>query len=114
MVSAQSAAREKNIIANHIAPALKKTRAVGIPVIYVANSAPRIALSHSAYWEYKVNTQNVDVDKLYSERGVDPNEYHSGASDVLLYSKVIAPEPTDYFVRKHVHTGFFDTRLDTL
>jgi ureidoacrylate peracid hydrolase len=114
MVSAQSAEREKYIIINNIVPALEKAREVGFPVVYVANSAPRIALAKSTYWEYKVDTQDVDVDALYSELPVDPKEYHHGDSNVLLYSKVIAPQATDYFVRKHVHTGFFDTRLDTL
>jgi nicotinamidase-related amidase len=97
-----------------IRPALDEAREVGLPVVYVSNSAPRIALSRSAYQEQKWDTQNVIKDELYAEEDIDPLEYHYGDSDVLKYSQIIAPREGDYYVRKHVHSGFFDTRLDTL
>jgi nicotinamidase-related amidase len=107
-------ARAQEIIATAVRPALDAAREAGLAVVYVANSAPRIALKHSAYWEQKWETQHVDKDDLYSEDIVDPREYHFGDSDALKYTELSRPHPGDYFVRKHTHSGFFDTRLDTL
>jgi hypothetical protein len=33
---------------------------------------------------------------------------------VLKYSEIIRPCPKDYYIRKHTHSAFFDTRLDSL
>jgi nicotinamidase-related amidase len=104
----------QQIIEASIKPALDAARRSGVAVIYVANSAPRIALNQSAYWEQKWDTQHVDKDELYSEDTVDPLEYHYGDSNVLKYVDAVVPQAGDYFVRKHTHSGFFDTRLDTL
>ena len=114
LVSGQSASREGEIVREHIRPALDAARAAGFPIVYVGNSAPRIALARSAYGEQKWETLHVVKDEIYAEQHVDPLEYHAGPSNVLSYSKVIAPRPGDYYVRKHVHSAFFDTRLDTL
>jgi ureidoacrylate peracid hydrolase len=104
----------QQIIETNIKPALDAARRSQMAVIYVANSAPRIALHDSAYWEQKWDTQHVDKDELYSEDSVDPLEYHYGDSNVLKYVDAVRPQTGDYFVRKHTHSGFFDTRLDTL
>lgn len=114
LCSDQSIAREGEVITNNIVPAIKSCRKVGIPIVYISNSAPRINLANSMYEEVKQNTLNFVTENMYSEPNVDPLEYCQGDSDVLHYSKLIAPQPTDYFIRKHVHSGFFDTRLDTL
>lgn len=114
MCSNQSIEREGEIIRDHILPALNAARKLGIPIIYVSNSAPRINLENSMYEEVKRNTHDYQTELLYSENNVDPLEYSYGDSDVLHYSNLIAPKPTDYYIRKHVHSGFFDTRLDTL
>ena len=97
-----------------IRSATDAARSVGLPVAYVSNSAPRIALSKSAYQEQKWDTLDVNKDELYAEDNIDPLEYHHGDSDVLKYSAIVAPREGDYYIRKHVHSAFFDTRLDTL
>jgi nicotinamidase-related amidase len=114
MVSEHSKSREKEVIVKHIRPALDAARQVGLPVVYLSNSAPNIALSNSAYQEHKWDVLQVKKDELYAEDNIDPLEYHFGPSDVLKYSQIVAPRSGDYYVRKHVHSGFFDTRLDTL
>jgi nicotinamidase-related amidase len=114
LISEDGADRAGTILHEAIGPALAAARSAGLPVIYVANSAPRVALRHSAYGELKWDTVGVDQDELYAETGVDPSEYHAGPSEVLKYGEVNRPKPGDYYVRKHVHSGFFDTRLDTL
>ncbi len=114
LVSDESADQGGAILTRNIAPALDAARSAGLPIIYAANSAPRIALDRSAYGEMKQDTLRVDQDVLYGERGVDPLEYHAGDSTVLTYQDEIKPLATDYYIRKHVHSAFFDTRLDTL
>jgi ureidoacrylate peracid hydrolase len=109
-----SSSTAQDIIATKIRPTLDAARAAGLPVVYVANSAPRIALKHSAYWEQKWETLHVDKDELFSEQTTDPLEYHHGTSNVLGYTEDSRPRPGDYFIRKHTPSGFFDTRLDTL
>ena len=76
LVSGQSTASEGEIIRNAIRPALDAARAVGFPIVYVSNSAPRIAIKQSAYGEQKWETLHVVKDELYAERNVDPLEYH--------------------------------------
>jgi nicotinamidase-related amidase len=114
LIADDSTDRAQAILRDRIGPALDAARAAGLPVIYVANSAPRIALRHSAYGELKWDTLGVDQDEQYAETGVDPAEYHVGPSEVLRYGDADQPKAGDYYVRKHVHSGFFDTRLDTL
>jgi nicotinamidase-related amidase len=114
LVSDQSARREPEIVGQRIRPAVDAARSVGLPIVYAANSAPRVALERSAYEEMKRDTLEFETATMYAEQGVDPREYHAGPSDVLRYSEVIAPRPGDYFIRKHTHSAFFDTRLDTL
>jgi ureidoacrylate peracid hydrolase len=114
LVSDQSADREADIVCRHIRPAVDAARSLGLPVVYAANSAPAIGLERSAYEEMKRDTLQFDTATMYAEQGIDPREYHAGASDILQYSEIIAPGPDDYFIRKHTHSAFFDTRLDTL
>jgi ureidoacrylate peracid hydrolase len=114
LVSNESVDRGGTILTECIAPVLTAARAAGVPIVYAANSAPRIALDRSAYAEMKHDTLCVDQNVLYSERGIDPLEYNAGDSQVLAYEDEIKPLPTDYYIRKHVHSAFFDTRLDTL
>ena len=97
-----------------IAAAKQAARRAGFPTVYVSNSAPRIDLADSAYQEVKSNALNVNKDELFAETNVDPLEYHQGDADALKYSRIIAPDDGDYYIRKHVHSAFFDTRLDTL
>lgn len=114
MVSQSSTQHAGQLLQDRIAPVLEATRRVGLPLIFAANSAPRIALEHSAYGELKRRGMDVDQDELYAETGADGLEYQRGPSEVLTYLDDVAPRDGDYLIRKHVHTAFFDTRLDTL
>lgn len=105
---------KRRIIQDNLAPALKAARDAKLPIIYVSNSAPRVKLEDATYWEQKWDTLHLDKNEYYVEEGVDPLEYHEGKPEVLRYSALVAPHETDFYVRKHVHSGFFDTRLDTL
>lgn len=105
---------EYDIIANRIRPSKDIAKKIGLPCIYLGNSAPNIAIHKS--WFGKQRAMNIGKwhDELFSEDNIDPLEYKFGHSAYIKYADVIKPESDDYYVRKWVYSGFFDTRLDTL
>ena len=114
MSLAASFEKEKDIVVNHIRPALDAARATGLHIVFLNNSAPRIAMNESELAKVAHRTCDLDWEEWGSEEGVDPREYHHGDSTALKFSRVIEPKPEDYFIRKHAYSGFFQTRLDGL
>jgi nicotinamidase-related amidase len=114
MGSDASLEAEKEIVIHHIRPAVEAARHAGLPVIYLSNSAPRIAINRSELALTARRCCDMDWEEWGSEEGVDPREYVYGPSAALKHSKVIEPQPGDYFLRKHAYSGFFQTRLDSL
>lgn len=105
------------ITVNKIAPALQAARNVGLPVVYAHNSAPNIEINRSQFGKQMGRALQVDMQDLLSESPdlVDPKEYLTKAGASLLdIAPVVAPQPGDYYIRKHFYSGFKDTRLDTL
>jgi len=111
---AASADKEKGIVVDHIRPAMDAARRAGLPIIYLNNSAPRIAINHSELAKIARRCCDMDWEEWGSEDTIDPREYVRGDSAALKFSKVIEPQPDDYFIRKHSYSGFFETRLDGL
>jgi nicotinamidase-related amidase len=107
-------ANEWDIVANRIRPAKDAAKRLGIPCIYVTNSAPRIELGRSAFGIQREENVGQTLEELFAESVNDPLEYVAGDSTYIQHADVIAPEPDDYYVRKHVYSGFWDTRLDSL
>ena len=103
-----------DITVQNIAPALRAARAIGLPIIYVNNSAPRVALEHSEFAEKLRKSLGFYMTQEFTEPMVDPREYHQGPAMQLQFPAAVEPQPGDHFVRKHCYSGFFDTRLDTL
>jgi ureidoacrylate peracid hydrolase len=103
-----------DITVQKIEPALQAARAIGLPIIYVNNSAPRVALEHSEFAEKLRKSLGFDMTQDFSEPMVDPREYHQGPAMQLQFPAAVEPQPGDHLVRKHCYSGFFDTRLDTL
>jgi ureidoacrylate peracid hydrolase len=103
-----------DIVANRIAPSKIAAKRLGVPCVYVTNSAPRIELEQSAYGRQRHDNVDASLDDLFSENCNDPLEYVSGDSRYVQHSSVIAPEDDDYYIRKHVYSGFWETRLDSL
>lgn len=104
---------KERIVQDHIAPALAAAREIALPIAYVANSAPRIAVERSAFVAHLASV-GTDFVKEFAEESVDPLEYHQGPVTCLSYRDAIAPQPGDYYVRKHVYSGFYGTRLEPL
>jgi nicotinamidase-related amidase len=106
-----------DITLGFIAPALRAARLAGLPVVYAHNSAPRIEFNRSELGRVMGRALQADLEELLSERPslVDGREYRTREGARLLdIAPAVAPQPGDYFVRKHFYSGFKDTRLDTL
>jgi nicotinamidase-related amidase len=99
---------------SRIAAALEAARACGLPVIYAVNSAPRIALKRSEFGAHFQRSWGGDFDHAFREGGVDAREYHGGRPGPLTFPTELEPRPGEYYIRKHVYSAFFDTRLDSL
>jgi nicotinamidase-related amidase len=102
------------IVSKRIVPSKAAAKRLGIPCIYVTNSAPRIELSQSAFGKQRYDNVNATLDDLFGESINDPLEYVRGDSRYIQHAPDIAPADDDYYVRKHVYSGFFETRLDSL
>jgi len=105
---------KNEVVLNHIKPALDAARKIGLNIVYVSNSSPRVALYRSEFGKMLKKAEDMDIEKVFSEDCVDPKEYVYGNSKHLTFSEIIAPRSSDFFIRKHTFSGFFDTRLDTL
>jgi nicotinamidase-related amidase len=109
-----SSKHEDRIIKTALLPALNAAREINLPVIYLNNSAPKIGLRHSEFGKLLKRQLNTDMEKMFAEDEVDPKEYHYGNSDHVKISRLLTPRPNEYFIRKHVYSGFVGTRLDVL
>ena len=105
----------EEVTLQYIRPALEAARLAGMPVVYAHNSGPNIKINRSQLGRQLARTLQCDVEELFHERGVDPREYLCREDNLFLETApVVAPQPGDYFIRKHFYSGFKDTRLDTL
>ena len=109
-----SAEHEDRIVKASLLPALEAARDIGMTVVYLNNSAPKIGLRFSEFGKVLKRQLNTDMERMFAEDNVDPREYHFGDSDHVKISKLLQPRENDYFVRKHVYSGFVGTRLDLL
>jgi len=103
----------------NISVALEAAREAGLPVVYAMNSAPRIALQRSAFGAHFARAWSKDGSadafaRTFAEGGVDGREYHGGPETPLKVPPSLAPREKDVYIRKHVYSAFFDSRLDTL
>jgi ureidoacrylate peracid hydrolase len=102
------------IVDERLVPVVAAARAAGLPIVYAMNSAPRIALDRSAYGRCFHDSLGFNPEVDFAEPDVDPFEYHRGEPVQLVIPPQLAPEPQDYYVRKHTYSGFFETRLDSV
>lgn len=104
----------RDITLEHIGPALSAAREAALPIIYVTNSGPRVALGHSAFAHKLRQSLGFEMEGAFTEDCVDPREYHFGPSEQLRFPEPVAPRPGDFYIRKHTYSGFFETRLESL
>lgn len=104
---------KREIAERRIAPALEAARAVGISVVYVTSSAPRVEAGQSAFGTIQ-SRLGVDIEKDLQEPENDPSEYVVGPASVIDFAERLAPRSQDHYIRKLTYSGFFSTRLDRL
>lgn len=102
------------IVTDRLPPLVQAARAMGMPVIYAMNSAPRINLAHSAFGKRLTESLGFNPEAHFCEPTVDPAEYVRGDPVQLTIPPQIAPIPGDYYIRKHTYSAFFETRLESL
>jgi len=102
------------IVDHKLVPLIGAAREMNLPVIYVTNSSPRIEILRSPFGTRLTESLGFDPTLDFKENTVDPMEFDAGAPIQLHIPPQIAPQPGDYFIRKHTYSGFFETRLDSL
>lgn len=110
----QMARAERMGTVGRIKDAIEAARSVKLPIIYVNNSAPKIDLAHSTFVNQRNRSYDFDWVKEMAEDNVDPKEYHYAKTSYVGISKMLAPRPDEYFIRKLYYSGFCDTWLDKL
>ncbi|MDF1512675.1 MAG: isochorismatase family protein [Anaerolineae bacterium] len=104
----------EEIVQTNLLPVIQAARQAGIPVIYVADSAPNIGLTTTHIRDLMVHHLDIDPVIEYAESCNDPLEYHSGHNQHIAYAEEPAPQEGDFYIRKWVYSGFHATWLDRL
>jgi nicotinamidase-related amidase len=99
----QSVCANRDIVVNHIRPAKLAAKALGLAVVYLCNYLAPSTTAENEWRKMSLRTMNIDVLEAWQE----PN-------DVLRHSRIIAPDPDDYFIKKQHYSGFFETHLESL
>ena len=102
------------IVNDRLAPVIQAGRRLGLPVVYTTNSSPRIQIGRSAFGMRLGESLGFDPTHDFRQPGVDPTEFDAGETVQLYIPPHIAPQPGDYYIRKHTYSGFYETRLDSL
>jgi nicotinamidase-related amidase len=105
------------ITLRYVKPALEAARLAHLPVVFAHNSSPNVEIQKSQLGKQLHRSLDTDLADLLAERPglVDPLEYRTRAGARLLdIAPAVAPQPGDFYIRKHFYSGFKDTRLDTL
>lgn len=93
----------KDVVRHHIVPAKKAAKNLGLPVVYLTNYLSDALTERSELRRISLRSDGVDLLEVWKE-----------PSDYLGHSKAVAPEGSDYVVKKQHYSGFFDTDLDSI
>jgi len=94
---------ERRVMVDHVKPALEAARRIGMPVIFLNNSNQMVAAQRSEFGAILVRTHGLTKEERWE---ADPVEFQ--------FSKLVAPQPGEYLVRKQMYSGFFETCLESL
>lgn len=99
---------------NGIAPALEAARAAKLNIIYTANSSPKALVKGSEIESLLRRTHDIDVMDYFAEPDADDIEYKKGPAVALKYSRLLAPNKGEHYIRKHAYSSFYQTGLHSL
>lgn len=91
------------VVTDYIKPSKVAAKAIGMPIVYLSNYLSPAMTELNEWRRMSIRVSGVDVLEAWRE-----------PTDVLAYSRVIAPEPGDYFIQKQHYSGFFETHLESL
>lgn len=94
--------KEHEVILRRILEAKSAARRAGLPIIYLQNYLAPTTNQNTEWRNMSIRTCDVDVLKSW----VEP-------TDILKFSKIMAPEKGDILVKKQMYSGFFQTPLDS-
>jgi nicotinamidase-related amidase len=93
----------RDIVINFIKPAKTAARELGVPIVYLTNYLAPSTTENNEWRKMSLRTCGVDILEAWKE-----------PTDVLRHSKIIAPEPSDFVIKKQHYSGFFETHLESL
>ena len=93
----------RDIMINFIKPAKVAAKELGLPIVYVTNYLAPSTTENNEWRKMSLRTCGVDILEAWKE-----------PTDVLSHSKIIAPEPGDFVIKKQHYSGFFETHLESL
>jgi ureidoacrylate peracid hydrolase len=94
---------DRKIVLDFIVPTKAEAKKIGIPVIYLTNYLAPSTTENNEWRNMSIRTVGVDVLDAWK-----------APSEVLAFSKVIAPEKDDYLIQKQHYSGFYETQLESL
>jgi len=93
----------REIVVDHIKPAKVAAKKAGLPAVYLTNYLAPSTTENNEWRNMSIRTCGVDALEAWKE-----------PTDVLAFSRVIAPEEDDYLIEKQHYSGFFETPLESL
>ena len=96
----------ETLVRNNLLPVMCAARAVGMPLIYLADSAPNIGMEKTHIRDLMVRNLHIDPVTYYAEGCNDPLEYHTDHTENIAYAPELAPQEGDFYIRKWVYSGF--------
>jgi ureidoacrylate peracid hydrolase len=97
-----------------IVPAREAARALGIPIVFAPNSAPRVALDRYEFWRQRTRNVNLTWRDIFLTPLTDPKEYEAGDSLEIRMDPEVGPRAGDYLHRKITYSAFFETFMEQL
>ena len=104
----------EELVRNKLLPVMRAARKAGMPVIYLADSAPNIGMEKTHIRDLMVRNLHIDPVTYYAEGCNDPLEYHLDHTKHIAYAQELQPQESDFYIRKWVYSGFHATWLDRL
>jgi ureidoacrylate peracid hydrolase len=94
--------QNRDIVVNHIKPAKVAAKGIGMPCVYLTNYLAPSTTANNEWRNMSIRTLGIDALEAWQE----PNE-------ILVHSKVIAPEPGEPVIKKQLYSGFYETHLES-
>lgn len=93
----------RDIVRDRVKPTKVAAKKAGLPVVYLTNHLDPSTTKNNELRNMALRTYGVDILDVWKE-----------PTDVLAFSRIIAPEEDDFLIKKQHHSGFYETTLESL